>query len=134
MAHFHFTGIGLALTASMLALGFGASAGRAAEAAQDWRLVNWSDEAVLYIDHARLKLQGRSVKYWAKVVYLKDPAYSEILSEVQINCSEQSFRNLSIAGYYHGGLVHRETAKLDWQPVTKGTNIEREMQHVCKTF
>lgn len=106
----------------------------AAAAEEDWRLVNWTDETVLYIDHSRFKLQGDTVKYWAKVVYLKDPAYSEILSEVQINCASRSYRNLSIAGFYHGGLVHRETARLDWQNVTAGTNIERELQHVCRAF
>ena len=103
-------------------------------AADDWRLVNWTDDAMLYIDHDRLKQQGDSVKYWSKIVYLKDPAYTEILSQVQIKCAERSYRNLSIAGFYHGGLVHRETARLDWQAVATGTNIEREMQHVCRGF
>ena len=127
----HFIHCGSLLGAALLAFGVSSSPALAAE---DWRLVNWTDDTVLYIDHSRFKLQGDTVKYWSKVVYLKDPAYSEIVSEVQINCAARSYRNLTIAGYYHGGLVHHETARLDWQNVAAGTNIERELQHVCKAF
>ncbi|MFM7029299.1 MAG: surface-adhesin E family protein [Chakrabartia sp.] len=99
---------------------------------EDWRLVNWSDETVLYIDHARLQPRDGGIRYWAKIVYLHDPAYVEIVSQVQMRCADRTYRNLSISGLYHGGVVHKETARLDWQDVKPGTNIEREMQHVCE--
>jgi hypothetical protein len=100
--------------------------------AEDWRLVNWDSETVLYIDHARLTPGAGTVKYWARVVYLKDPAYAEIVSQVAVRCDARLYKNINITGIYRTGATHAERPKAPWAEVAPGTNIEREMQHVCR--
>jgi hypothetical protein len=116
--------ISLACLSSMAAAS--ANAGAA-----DWRIVNWSDDVLLYVDHNSIQKSKSLVTYSAKIVFLKDPSLSEVVSQTEVRCDTKMSRNLRVSGVSKAGRTTAERASRVWRSVEAGTNVEREMQSVC---
>ena len=116
--------ISLACLSSMAAAS--ANAGAA-----DWRIVNWSDDVLLYVDHNSIQKSTSLVTYSAKIVFLKDPSLSEVVSQTEVRCDTKMSRNLKVLGVSKAGRTTAERASRVWRTVEAGTNVEREMQSVC---
>lgn len=116
--------ISLACLSSMAAAS--ANAGAA-----DWRIVNWSDDVLLYVDHNSVQKSKSLVTYSAKIVFLKDPSLSEVVSQTEVRCDTKMSRNLRVSGVSKAGRATAERASRVWRSVEAGTNVDREMQSVC---
>jgi hypothetical protein len=116
--------ISLACLSSMAAAS--ANAGAA-----DWRIVNWSDDVLLYVDHNSIHKTKSLVAYSAKIVFLKDASLSEIVSQTEVRCDTRMSRNLGIFAVSKAGRTTTGRASRIWRAVETGTNVEREMQSVC---
>lgn len=112
---------------ALCALFLAASAG-----AEDWRIVNWNEEFVLYVDHDTIKNVSGTAAYASKVVFLKDETLSELYSKVEVRCGERLYRNLSVSAVSKAGRTQSAKASKSWRQVGADTNVEREMRNVCK--
>ena len=108
-----------------------AAAVSASAVAADWRIVNWSDDVLLYVDHNSIQKSKSLVAYSAKIVFLKDASLSEIVSQTEVRCDTRMSRNLRVSGVSKAGRTTTERASRVWRSVEAGTNVEREMQSVC---
>ena len=97
----------------------------------DWRIVNWSDDVLLYVDHSSIQRSKALVAYSAKIVFLKDASLSEIVSKTEVHCDTKMSRNLMVSAVSKAGRATTEKASRVWRAVETGTNVEREMQSVC---
>ena len=97
----------------------------------DWRIVNWSDDVLLYVDHNSIQRSKALVAYSAKIVFLKDASLSEVVSQTEVRCDARMSRNLKVSAVSKAGRTTFETASRIWRAVETGTNVEREMQSVC---
>lgn len=97
----------------------------------DWRIVNWNDDILLYVDYNSIQKSNALAAYSAKIVFLKDAALSEVVSEIEVRCDTRMSRNLKISGVSKAGRITLEKASRSWRPVEAGTNVEREMHSVC---
>jgi len=97
----------------------------------DWRIVNWSDDVLLYVDHNSIQRSKALVAYSAKIVFLKDASLSEVVSQTEVRCDTRMSRNLKVSAVSKAGRTIFETASRVWRAVETGTNVEREMQSVC---
>jgi phosphoketolase len=97
----------------------------------DWRIVNWSDDVLLYVDHNSIQKSKSLVAYSAKIVFLKDASLSEVISQTEVRCDTRMSRNLKVSGVSKAGRTTAERASRVWRSVEAGTNVEREMQSVC---
>jgi hypothetical protein len=97
----------------------------------DWRIVNWSDDVLLYVDHNSIQRSRALVAYSAKIVFLKDTSLSEVVSQTEVRCDTRMSRNLKVSAVSKAGRTTFETASRVWRSVEAGTNVEREMQSVC---
>jgi hypothetical protein len=109
-----------------------AAAASTGAGAADWRLVNWSDDVLLYIDHSSIQKSKSLVAYSAKIVFLKDASLSEVVSQTEVRCDARMSRNLKVSAVSKADRTTFETASRVWRAVEAGTNVEREMQSVCK--
>ena len=115
-----------------LSMAAGASAGASATAIKtDWRIVNWNEDVLLYVDHGSIQKSKGRVAYSAKIVFLKDASLSEVLSRVQVHCDDRMYRNVAISAVSKAGRAQVEKASRTWRAVEAGTNVEREMLSVC---
>jgi hypothetical protein len=103
----------------------------ASAAATDWRIINWNDEILLYVDHGSIQKTNSLASYSAKIVFLKDDTLAEVMSRVQVRCNEKMYRNMSVASVSKAGRTDEQKASGTWRAVVSGTNVEREMQSVC---
>lgn len=108
-----------------------AAAVSASAGAADWRIVNWSDDVLLYVDHNSIHKSKSLVAYSAKIVFLKDASLSEVVSQTEVRCDTKMSRNLRISAVSKAGRITDERASRIWRAVETGTNVEREMQSVC---
>ena len=108
-----------------------AAAVSASADAADWRIVNWSDDVLLYVDHNSIHKSKSLVAYSAKIVFLKDASLSEVVSQTEVRCDTKMSRNLRISAVSKAGRITAERASRIWRAVEPGTNVEREMQSVC---
>lgn len=102
--------------------------------AEDWRIVNWNEEFVLYVDHDTIRKVGGTAAYASKVVFLKDESLSELYSKVEVRCGEHLYRNLAVSAVSKAGRTQStkaSKASKAWRQVGAGTNVEREMRNVC---
>lgn len=99
--------------------------------ASDWRMVNWNDDMMLYVDLDTISHARGTVTYAAKIVFLKDESLAELQSRVQMKCADRLYRNLSNAALSRAGRAHIEKATGAWRPIAAGSNVEREAQNVC---
>jgi hypothetical protein len=97
----------------------------------DWRIVNWSDDVLLYVDHNSIQRSKALVAYSAKIVFLKDASLSEVVSKTEVHCDTKVSRNLTVSAVSKAGRTTTEKASRIWRAVETGTNVEREMQSVC---
>ena len=97
----------------------------------DWRIVNWSDDVLLYVDHNSIQKSKSLVAYSAKIVFLKDASLAEVISQTEVRCDTRMSRNLKVLGVSKAGRTTAERASRVWRSVEAGTNVEREMQSVC---
>ena len=97
----------------------------------DWRIVNWSDDVLLYVDHNSIQRSKALVAYSAKIVFLKDASLSEVVSKTEVHCDTKLSRNLTVSAVSKAGRTTTEKASRIWRAVETGTNVEREMQSVC---
>ena len=117
---------------SLALLSTAASAFAAAPAAKtDWRIINWNEDILLYVDHGSIHKTKTLVAYSAKIVFLKDATLSEVTSRVQVRCDARTYRNVAVAAVSKAGRTQEEKASRIWRAVEAGTNVEREMQSVC---
>ena len=100
-----------------------AAAVSASAGAADWRIVNWSDDVLLYVDHNSIHKSKSLVAYSAKIVFLKDASLLEVVSQTEVRCDTKMSRNLRISAVSKASRI--------WRAVEPGTNVEREMQSVC---
>ena len=100
-------------------------------AQSDWRIVNWSDDVLLYVDHNSIQRSKALVAYSAKIVFLKDASLSEVVSKTEVHCDTKVSRNLTVSAVSKAGRTTTEKASRIWRAVETGTNVEREMQSVC---
>lgn len=109
-----------------------AAAGASAAAIKtDWRIINWNEDVLLYVDHGSIQKSKGRVAYSAKIVFLKDESLSEVLSRVQVHCDDRMYRHVSISAVSKAGRAQSEKASRTWRAVEAGTNVEREMLSVC---
>ena len=108
-----------------------AAAVSASAGAADWRIVNWSDDVLLYVDHNSIHKSKSLVAYSAKIVFLKDASLSEVVSQTEVRCDARMSRNLRIFAVSKAGRTTAGRASRIWRAVETGTNVEREMQSVC---
>lgn len=98
----------------------------------DWRIINWNDDILLYVDHDSIRNVRSVASYTSKIVFLKDDNLAEVISRVQVRCDERLYRNVSVAAVSKAGREETQKASRQWRPVAPGTNVEREVQNVCK--
>lgn len=99
--------------------------------AEDWRIVNWNDDFVLYVDHASISGSAGKASYASKVVFLRDEALTELHSRVEIRCDARQYRNLRISAVSKAGRVQAAKGSGTWRQVEPGTNVELEMRNAC---
>lgn len=103
----------------------------ATAAKNDWRIVNWNDDILLYIDYNSILKSDSLVAYSAKIVFLKDAALSEVISDSEVRCDKRMSRNVRLSGISKAGRITAGKTSRIWRTVEAGTNVEREMHSVC---
>lgn len=99
--------------------------------AADWRIVSWNDEFVLYLDYGSIRHSMNRASYHSRVVYLKDPAVSELNSQVEVMCRKWRYRATRISARLRSGGTETVKALTGWQKPQLGTNAEREFLIAC---
>jgi hypothetical protein len=100
-------------------------------AATDWRIVTWNEEFVLFLDHSAIQRNRRTASYTSKILYVKDPQVTELLSQIEVRCSTRQYRSVAVTALSRSGRLDVARISKEWRTISPGTNAEREFSIVC---
>jgi hypothetical protein len=78
------------------------------------------------------RLKGNRVRVRVKAIYSeKNPAYSEVKAEWEIDCADRKLRGVSAKAKKKDGSLSTTTKLSDWSPIPSESTAETLLETVC---